>query len=329
VKAPDFWLTHGPVSRLLEPVGALIAAAGWLRCKFVTPWVASVPVFCIGNITVGGTGKTPVALWLGRYLQSKGHKPAYLSRGYGGAETGPLQVDLEAHDARTVGDEPLLLAGVAPTWIGADRVQTAKLAIAAGADCLILDDGFQNPGLAKTVSFVVVDGVIGFGNGKLMPAGPCRELVRYGLRRADALIVIGEDRKHLATRLSNTIPVVQACLKPRGDLAQFSGQDVIAFAGIGRPEKFFQTLESLGARIVRRMSFADHHPYTEADIQPILDEAFRVKAIPVTTEKDAIRLPIDQRQQVDVVGIEVDWGDVSVLEGYIQDALRSGPTESV
>jgi len=332
MKAPEFWLTRGPLSRLLEPVGALISVAGWLRRQIVKPWVAPVPVICIGNITVGGTGKTPVALWLGRHLKSKGHHPAYLSRGYGGALNGPLQVSRESHTALQVGDEPLLLAGVAPTWIGSDRVATAKAAIAAGADCLIMDDGFQNPGLAKTCSFVVVDGGIGFGNGKLIPAGPCRELPRYGLQRADALIVIGEDKRNVAANYAAILPVAKASFVPRdasgGDVKRWQGQRVIAFAGIGRPSKFFKTLEELGAHILNRHPFADHHPYKEDDIQPILDEAFSLRAIPVTTEKDAMRLPLDQRQQVDVVGIDLQWDGNSDITPYIASCFANADQPS-
>ncbi len=323
MKAPEFWLTDGPLARLLEPLGAVVAAAGAVRRWTSRPWQAPVPVFCIGNITVGGTGKTPVALWLGQYLLAQGMSPAYLSRGYGGTLKGPLQVDPTEHTSLHVGDEPLMLAGVAPTWIGSDRVASAKAAIAAGADCLILDDGFQNPSLMKTASFVVVDGAVGFGNGKVMPAGPCREIVRYGLQRANAMILIGEDAQHLARKYADVLPVYRACMKPRGDFARLNGAKVVAFAGIGRPGKFFRTVEDVGARIVHRMAFADHHPYTEADIQPILDEAYRLKAIPLTTEKDAMRLPPDQRQQVDVLGIELDWGDGQGLAPYIQDCLRA------
>jgi len=306
---PDFWRTGGPLARLLEPLGGLVSLAGWLRRAATTPWRAPVPVICVGNVTVGGTGKTPVALWLGRFLAAEGRHPAYLSRGYGGSASGPLRVDPDAHDADLVGDEPLMLAAVAPTWVGTDRVATAKAAVAEGADCLILDDGFQNPRLEKTLSLVVVDAAVGFGNGKVMPAGPCREPVRRGLARADAVVLIGADAQGLAPRLSRLLPVFAARLVPRAGAERFSGREVVAFAGIGRPEKFFETLTALGAKVVRRIAFDDHHPYSQSDIQPILDEAYRRRALPVTTEKDAMRLPPDQRQQVDVLGIDVAWDD--------------------
>ncbi|MGE4526849.1 MAG: tetraacyldisaccharide 4'-kinase [Rhodospirillaceae bacterium] len=319
---PDFWIEGGPIARLLEPLGGLVALAGWLRRAVTTPWRAPVPVFCVGNITVGGAGKTPVALWLGRFLAAEGCKPAYLSRGYGGSAAGPLLVDPDIHDAETVGDEPLLLAAVAPTWVGADRVASAKAAVAAGAGCLILDDGFQNPRLAKTLSLVVVDGAVGFGNGKVMPAGPCREPVRVGLARADAVVLIGADAQNLAPRLGKRLPVFAASLAPRADAAQaFAGREVVAFAGIGRPEKFFATLTALGAKVVRRFAFDDHHPYSQADIQPILDEAYRRRDIPVTTEKDAMRLPPDQRQQVDVLAVEIAWDDPEPPQRLLRAAL--------
>lgn len=320
MKPPRFWISGGPLARLLQPVGLAVGAAARLRQALARPWCAGVPVFCVGNVTVGGTGKTPVALWLGRFLQAEGRAPAYLSRGYGGAEAGPLAVDPLVHDADAVGDEPLLLAAVAPTWIGADRVATARLAIAAGADCLILDDGFQNPALAKTCSLVVVDAGVGFGNGLVIPAGPCREFPKAALRRADAAVLIGDDRHRLRPRLERHLPVFAAHLEPRA-AERLKGRDVVAFAGIGRPEKFFDTLTGLGARVVRRFAFDDHHPYVEDDIQPILDLAFETGAVPVTTEKDAARLPPDQRQQVDVVAVDVAWDDAAPVAALIRAKL--------
>ncbi len=320
MKPPRFWISGGALARLLQPVGMIVGVAAALRQVFAKPWNAGVPVFCIGNVTVGGTGKTPVALWLGRFLAAEGRKPAYLSRGYGGSEPGPLRVDPLEHDADAVGDEPLLLAAVAPTWIGADRIAAAKLALAAGADCLILDDGFQNPALAKTCALVVVDAAVGFGNGLVIPAGPCREFPEAGLKRADAAVLIGEDTHRLAPRLARHLPVHAARLAPRA-ADRLKGRDVVAFAGIGRPEKFFQTLSDLGARVIRRFAFDDHHPYVPDDIQPILDFAYEKGAVPVTTEKDAARLPPDQRQQVDVVAVDVAWDDAVAVAALIRAKL--------
>ncbi len=321
MKAPGFWLKDGPLARLLSPLGGLVAAAGALRRGLAHPWQAPVPVICVGNLTVGGAGKTPTALWLGRFVRERGGHPAYLSRGYGGSERGPLLVDPDRHDAAAVGDEPLLLSAVAPTWIGADRVASAKAAVAAGADCLILDDGFQNPHLAKTFSLIVVDAAAGFGNGRVIPAGPCREPLAAGLRRADAVVLIGADRHGLKKRLSPHLPVASARLVPHADAARLAGRDVVAFAGIGRPEKFFDTLAEVGARVVRRFAFDDHHPYAVADIQPILDAAFAQRAAVVTTAKDAVRLPPDQRQQVDVVTVDLAWDDPAAIEAMIRTVL--------
>jgi tetraacyldisaccharide 4'-kinase len=322
VKPPGFWISDGPLGRLLHPLGLLVAGVAALRPLLAKPFVAGVPVFCIGNITVGGTGKTPVALWLGRFLVAEGKNPAYLSRGYGGSAVGPLKVDPMDHDADAVGDEPLLLAKVAPTWIGADRIATAKAAIAEGADCLILDDGFQNPSLAKTCSLVVVDAGVGFGNGRVIPAGPCRENPESGLKRAAAAVLIGQDSHRLGPRLAKRLPVFGAKLKPRAP-ERLAGRDVVAFAGIGRPQKFFDTLSAMGARVVRRFAFDDHHPYVAADVQPILDEAFALDAVPVTTEKDATRLPPDQRQQVDVVAVDICWDAPQPVEDLVRAALAT------
>ncbi|MDX1542157.1 MAG: tetraacyldisaccharide 4'-kinase, partial [Geminicoccaceae bacterium] len=169
---------------MLDPFGRLYGVAGRLRRRFVRPWRAPVPVLCIGNLTVGGTGKTPLTMTLARRVAARGRRPHILSRGYGGRAKGPLRVDPGTHEALAVGDEPLLLADVAPTWVARDRRLSARAAIAAGADVLIMDDGFQNPALHQDLSLVVVDGTIGFGNHRLLPAGPLREPVAEGLGRA-------------------------------------------------------------------------------------------------------------------------------------------------
>lgn len=322
---PAFWLEGGPLSRALSPLGALVSLAGRLRGLWVRPKRAPVPVVCVGNLTVGGTGKTPTAIAIARALIGRGRKPAFVSRGYGGSARGPLCVDAATADARVVGDEAILLARVAPAWIGADRAAAAFAAAAAGADCLILDDGFQNPALAKDFSLVVIDGATGFGNGKVMPAGPLREPVARGLARADAALVMGEDRSGLLPRLARRLPAFAARLEPRGDFARLSGARVVAFAGIGRPQKFFDTLAALGAQVVRTFVFADHHPYLPTDIEPILADARRLDARPVTTEKDAVRIPEGQRRGMDTVAVAAEIDEKDRLFDLIAAALtRNG-----
>lgn len=311
--APEFWQTGGPLARILEPFGLLYGAATVWRLRHGTPFKAPVPVICVGNVVAGGVGKTPVVLDLLARLPGA-HA---LLRGYGGSERGPLRVEPGRHDHAAVGDEALLLAGRAPTWVARDRAAGARAAVAAGAASIVMDDGFQNPSLAKDLSLVVVDGVAGFGNRRIIPAGPLREPLAGAFARADAVVLMGPDEAGVARRLERLgfghLPLLRAALVPGPEAARLAGRKVVAFAGIGRPGKFFSSLRALGAQVVATHPFADHYPYAPADIQPILDEAFQLGATPVTTAKDAVRLPLDQRQQVDVLGVSVAWEDEAAL----------------
>lgn len=313
MRAPEFWRTQNGFARLLEPAGLLYAAAGRLRRARTEPYRPGIPVACVGNIVAGGAGKTPVCLSLAHAL-SGAH---FLTRGYGGVEAGPLAVDLDHHTPEDVGDEALLLADRAPTWVARRRPDGARMAEDAGARCLVMDDGHQNPTLAKDLSLVVVDGGYGFGNRRVLPAGPLREPLAEGLARADAVVLMGQDSAGVAKRLPPDMPVLRAWLEPGREALRLRGQNVVAFAGIGRPEKFFATLAALGARVIAVHPFADHFPYRHDDIQPILDEAFQLGAVPVTTAKDAVRLPPDQRQQVDVVPVTVRWEDPAALRALL------------
>lgn len=313
MRAPEFWRTENALVRLLEPAGLIYAAAGRWRRARATPYRPSVPVICVGNIVAGGAGKTPVCLSLADLVEGA----HFLTRGYGGSEAGPLRVDADRHTADEVGDEALLLAARAPTWVARRRPDGARAAEAAGARALIMDDGHQNPSLAKSLSLVVVDGGYGFGNRRVIPAGPLREPLRDGLTRADAVVLMGDDTARVAARLPKDLPVLRAHLAAGPEAARLAGRRVVAFAGIGRPEKFFATLRAAGATLAAVHPFADHHPYRHDDVQPILDEAFALGAVPVTTAKDAVRLPPDQRQQVDVVPVAVAWDDPDALRALL------------
>lgn len=300
MRAPEFWRHDGLLPRLLSPLAALYAAATARRIARPS-WRAPVPVLCIGNPGAGGTGKTTVALDLAVRLRERGHRPAFLTRGYGGRQPGPLEVNPTIHTAAEVGDEPLLLAALAPTFLGPDRAATARLAVAQGATILLMDDGLQNPTLEKTLSLLLIDGAAGFGNGRVIPAGPLREPVAAAAARCAAAILIGPDTTRALAQLPPTLPVLRACLvsapPPPGPL--------LAFAGIGRPEKFRETLEAAGAQVTRLVPFPDHHPYTEADLQPLLATG----ATLVTTPKDMVRIPPALRPRITPVGVRLAWLD--------------------
>ncbi|MFD2264096.1 tetraacyldisaccharide 4'-kinase [Lacibacterium aquatile] len=317
MRAPAFWQTRGWQSDLLEPFGLLVSALARRRHRHATAFDPGVPVICIGNLTVGGQGKTPVVLDLAKRLTNAGRRPAILSRGYKGCLSG-VRVDPAQHSNTDVGDEPLLLAEIAPTYVDPDRAASARLAVADCADCLLMDDGFQNPGLKKHLSFVVVDGGSGFGNGLVIPAGPLRENPRDGLARADAVILIGEDRLGLLSRLEAVRPVLRARLVPRP--IDLSGP-IVAFAGIGRPGKFFDSLRSMTANMVDTIPFDDHHPYDDADWRKLQALAKTHGARLVTTAKDYVRLRADWKSEVAVLTVDLDWSHPDSLMSLLERVL--------
>jgi tetraacyldisaccharide 4'-kinase len=263
---------------------------------------------------------------LGRMLIGDGRRIAFLSRGYGGPDrTEPLLVEADAHTAAMVGDEPLLLAKLAPCWVGGDRVRSARSAVEAGADTLILDDGLQNPGLAKDLSFVVVDGESGFGNGLCVPAGPLRAPVSAQLPFVQALIVLGGDYA-AASRIAALAPgklLIRASLEPDAlAAAPLIGREVVAFAGIARPEKFYATLRRVGAQIVATHDFADHHPYTTREVETLLEEAGRRGALLATTEKDLVRLSARQARGVVTLPVTLRFEEPASVRRILRQAVR-------
>ncbi len=315
MRAPDFWMEGGLLSALLAPIGWLYGVATFVRLAVGRPWRAPVPVVCVGNLTAGGSGKTPVCLNLGRRL--KDLNPHYVSRGYGGSEQGPLLVDPDFHDAAQVGDEPLLLSRVAPTWVARNRAAGARAAVAAGAGALILDDGLQNPSLAKDVSLAVVDGGVGFGNERMIPAGPLREPIDIGLKRVDAVVVLGEDKADAADRCAGHF-ILSARIVPAMPPENFPDQPLLTFAGIGRPEKFFSTLKAMGGDIIEERTFPDHHPYSRNEIQNIWTDAATDGAIPITTEKDIVRVPAELRDGIRVLTIDLEWEHQALLDTFLE-----------
>jgi tetraacyldisaccharide 4'-kinase len=321
MRPPAFWSgrPRSLPARLLAPLGA-VAAAVTARRAARSGFRAAVPVICCGNVTLGGAGKTIVALDLARHIGTMGLRVHVLLRGYGGSARGPRLV-AEGDAAALVGDEALLLAEVAPTWIGADRDASARAAIAAGAEVLVLDDGLQNPTLTKDLSLLVIDGGFGFGNARVVPAGPLRETIAAGAARCGAAVLIGPDRAGAAALLPRGLPVLRARLRPGPEIEALSGQSVLAFAGIGRPEKFFATLEDAGAQLVGRVPFADHHPYRAAEVERLLERAERMDAVTVTTAKDAMRLPPALRARVLVARVSLVWDDPDARDAVLARVL--------
>lgn len=314
--APEFWARRGWVSAALLPLAWAYALGAAARWQWTKARRAELPILCVGNLVAGGAGKTPVALSLARRLQAQGSAVHILSRGYGGSVSGPVRVDPSRQTASEVGDEPLLLAAAAPTWVARDRIAGARAARAAGAALLLLDDGLQNPTLAKDLSLLVIDGAYGFGNGRVLPAGPLRESPAAAIARADAVVLIGEDRAGVAALLAGK-KLLRASLAPENADA-FAGRAVLAFAGIGRPAKFFASLEACGARLVARHAFADHHRYPRRELERLAAEAEAAGALLVTTEKDWVRLDDAWRRRVAVLRVAIAWQDEAALDRVLE-----------
>ena len=336
MRPPAFWDTDAPRSSgamtraLLSPLGWIYAAATARRIANTTPARAPAPVICVGNITVGGTGKTPIALALLEMAVQLGRTPAGLSRGWKGKLATPARVDPAIHTAVDVGDEPLLLARRAPTFIDPDRIQGAHMAVDEGADLIVMDDGHQNPNLEKSLSLVVVDAVAGWGANKVVPAGPLREPVKAGLARADAVIVMTPDPAiqpdYRALQLDTLeIPVLTAWLEPGGAVPD---GPLLAFAGIGRPQKFFDALKASGATLADAVSFPDHHAFSRADIERLRDLAEDHSATLITTEKDWVRLPGDIQHSVSAWPVRATFAEPARVEALIELAVERFEAEA-
>lgn len=323
MQPPDFWKNEPEHTGLwpvvLAPVSKLWQWAGARRWRQGLYVKLGIPVICIGNVNLGGTGKTPTVIEAVTRLIAIGKAPHVVSKGYKGQITGPTQVEPTHHTANDVGDEPLLLAAFAPTWISKDRLAGARAAKAAGADVIVLDDGLQNPALAKDLTIMVVDAQMGFGNGQVFPAGPLRETIEAAVAKTDLLLTIGPKGNVHDAFLDKwdavkALPHVSGTIEPLQTGMDWQGMEVLAFAGIGRPEKFYHTLKEMGVKVKATRSFDDHQTLSTSLLARLENEAWQLGAQLVTTEKDAVRLPKEWQQKVLTVPVRLKIHDAKVFD---------------
>lgn len=329
IATPSFWYQQKTAAEILLKFALLPCSwiYSWLvrkRFDLYFPVPMEKPVICVGNLVAGGAGKTPVALSLAGLLQDQGYNPHLLTRGYGGMESGPLQVSPGRDTAYDVGDEALLLVEKAPTWVSSNRPLGAQEAMDSGANIVIMDDGFQNPIIYKDFSFLVIDGVVGLGNRQVMPAGPLREDLKSGLGRADAIVIVGEDKTGAADHLRrlSDIPILFAALAADEGNPDIKGKKVFAFAGIGRPQKFKETLEAGGAQIEGWREFPDHFPYDDEDLKGLVAKAEAQDIMLITTAKDHVRIPNGLRQKIRKFSVHIVWQNPDTVAPLIEQSLQ-------
>lgn len=318
LSTPDFWQNkYHPAALALWPIGEFYKFVTEFRIQNAQPRRASIPVLCIGNATAGGTGKTPIVQDIAARFHAMGLSPHILLRGYGGLSQDTTRVDVAVHDAHDVGDEALLHAAIAPTWVGADRYASAEAAASTGAKIAIMDDGLQNISIAPNARWLVVAAARGVGNGYGLPAGPLRENFNHALRRADAVILVGQGV--FAPRTDK--PILR--VKIETDAAGLEGKLLYAFAGIGQPEKFRAGLQAAGLEVAGARAFPDHHVYSADEIEALHRRAKLLGASVVTTQKDFVRLPEALRADITPVDVKLAWEDENQLHHMLRSILHA------
>jgi len=322
MREPYFWRVTDKRSRaaapmtklLLTPMSVAYAWAGRRRIDHARPEDVGLPVVCVGNLTMGGAGKTPVTAAVRRRLSARGLRAASLSRGYGGSNEGPLKVDPAVHTAGDVGDEPLMLASAGEAWISKDRLAGARAMKTDGVQAIVMDDGHQNPTLKKAVSIVVIDASLPFGNGHVFPKGPLREPVASGLARTDAVVLMGEGVP--PPELKNySKPVLRARLAL---LTKLVPGRYVAFAGIGRPERFFDSLQRMeGIELAEAVPYPDHHVFEKADLDYLVKLVTERGARLITTDKDHVRLPAHMKTTVLRASVEAKFEDEGAFSALL------------
>lgn len=331
IKTPHFWTELSWQSVILFPVSYIWRFGHYAQQKILNTKETEIPVICVGNLTVGGSGKTPVVITLCRFLSGIGKSTSILTRGFGGKEKGPIFVSTNLHQSLDVGDEPLMMAHSLDVCVSRNRPLGANHILDKKKyDCIVMDDGLQNPTLKKDLNIAVFDGKFGIGNGFLLPAGPMRQKLEVGIQNIDLVIFNGKDETGLGQKIPPHIPIFTGELQPDEEIVEkMKNRRVYGFAGIGNPSRFFKTLNNIGADLVGEAHFADHHPYTDADLTQLYEEAIQSGAELVTTQKDWMRLPTDWRDRVLTVPVRIHFSAddtikiVSFLETIFENVISS------
>ena len=331
IKTPHFWTELSWQSVILFPVSYIWRFGHYAQQKILNTKETEIPVICVGNLTVGGSGKTPVVITLCRFLSGIGKSTSILTRGFGGKEKGPIFVSTNLHQSLDVGDEPLMMAHSLDVCVSRNRPLGANHILDKKKyDCIVMDDGLQNPTLKKDLNIAVFDGKFGIGNGFLLPAGPMRQKLEVGIQNIDLVIFNGKDETGLGQKIPPHIPIFTGELQPDEEIVEkMKNRRVYGFAGIGNPSRFFKTLNDIGADLVGEAHFADHHPYTDADLTQLYEEAMQSGAELVTTQKDWMRLPSDRRDRVLTVPVRIHFSAddtikiVSFLETIFENVISS------